>query len=406
MEMGEEVNPETVKRQTVTLYWLELWTLLLVTLRLGLLSFGGPTAHLAYFHEEYVRRKKWLSEKDYAELVALSQFLPGPASSQVGMAIGIIRAGIVGGIVSFIGFTLPSVVVLIAFAIYVQTSQNWNMGWIQGLKLVAVAVVAHAIIGMAQKLVPDLTRKMLALCALAITLLWTSIWSQIIVIIVIGCYGYLFIRQPIAEQREPLRILVSKRVGIICLFLFVLLLFGLPIASSLFHFTWLALFDSFYRAGALVFGGGHVVLPLLQSEFVGSGLLNTDQFLAGYGLTQAVPGPLFTFASYIGTVMMGWQGGLMATIAIFLPAFLLIAGALPFWQALRKHERSNGALMAINAAVVGILIATLYNPIWISTVKGSIDFVIVAILYSLLAYWKLPPWIIVLIGLITGILLW
>ncbi|RSK25731.1 chromate efflux transporter [Bacillus sp. HMF5848] len=380
-----------------------LWEILLVSLRLGFTSFGGPVAHLGYFHEEYVRRRKWLDEKSYADLVALCQFLPGPASSQVGIGIGVARAGAIGGFVAFLGFTMPSVIALIAFALLLTNVNVADAGWIHGLKIVAVAVVAHAILGMGQKLAPDLKRKAIVLFAIATTLVWQTAFTQIAIIVVAALMGFILFKQEETELRSSININISRTFATMCLLLFFALLFVLPIVKG--TSQWLTMFDSFYRSGALVFGGGHVVLPLLEREFVPTGLLSKEAFLAGYGAAQAVPGPLFTFAAYLGAVMAGWQGGLIATAAIFLPAFLLVFGTLPFWAALRRNTKVRGALVGVNAAVVGILIAAFYNPIWISSIFRPIDFAFAAVLFSLLIHWKLPPWIIVVIGAIGGQLL-
>ncbi|MDQ0230387.1 chromate transporter [Metabacillus malikii] len=382
-----------------------LWEILLISTRLGLTSFGGPVAHLGYFHEEYIRRRKWMDEKSYADLVALCQFLPGPASSQVGIGIGIMRGGLLGGITSFIGFTLPSVLALIIFAIILQGLNIDELGFIHGLKLVAVAVVAHAIIGMAQKLTPDLKRKAIALLALVGTLLWESALTQVGLIIVAGIVGYILYKREAADEQTPLHFPISTRIATFSLILFFGLLFVLPLINEYTTASWIAMFDSFYRSGSLVFGGGHVVLPLLEKEFVPTGWMSEEAFLAGYGAAQAVPGPLFTFAAYLGAVINGWQGGLLATIAIFLPAFLLIVGTLPFWNKLRRNPKVKGALMGVNAAVVGILIAAFYNPIWTSSIFAPVDFAFAAILFSMLVYWKLPPWIVVLTGAIGGYLI-
>ncbi|MBM7664819.1 chromate transporter [Solibacillus kalamii] len=377
----------------------------LVSTRLGLTSFGGPTAHLGYFHEEYVRRRKWMDEKSYADLVALCQFLPGPSSSQVGIGIGIMRAGIIGGITSFIGFTFPSVVALIAFALLMTGFGVGNAGWIHGLKIVAVAIVAHAIIGMAKSLTPDLKRKAIAILALLVTILWQTAFSQVGVILIAAFIGFLLLKQEndggVVQSRFP----VSKQVGAICLLLFVGLLVALPLLKEATGSYWVAMFDSFYRSGSFVFGGGHVVLPLLENEFVPTGWMSEEAFLTGYGVTQAVPGPLFTFAAYLGTVMNGWQGGIIATVAIFLPAFLLVIGALPFWDQLRNHPKITGAIMGMNAAVIGILIAALYSPIWTSSILEVKDFALAVVLFSMLAYWKMPPWIVVVTGAVAGLVL-
>ncbi len=382
-----------------------LLEILFVSTRLGLTSFGGPIAHLGYFHNEYVRRRKWMDEKSYADLVALAQFLPGPASSQVGIGIGVMRGGLVGGIVSFLGFTLPSVIALILFALLLQSFDVSDAGWIKGLKIVAVAVVAHAILGMAKNLAPDLKRKALALLALIGTLFWPSSLSQIGVILIAALIGYLLYQNSAETTEGRMKFPVTKKIGALSLAVFFAFLISLPILREVTGSYWVAMFDSFYRAGSLVFGGGHVVLPLLEREFVPTGWLTEEAFLAGYGATQAVPGPLFTFAAYLGTVMNGWTGGLFATAAIFLPAFLLIVGVLPFWDELRTNQKVKGAIMGVNAAVLGILISAFYTPIWTSSITQPADFALAAVLFSLLVYWKLPPWVIVIAGALGGTLI-
>ena len=381
-----------------------LLEILFISTKLGFTSFGGPIAHLGYFHEEYVRRRKWMDEKSYADLVALCQFLPGPASSQVGIGIGVMRAGVLGGIVSFLGFTLPSVLALIIFAVLLQSFGFTEAGWIHGLKIVAVVVVAHAILGMAKNLTPDLNRKTLALFAVVVTLMWQTAFTQVGIIILAGLIGFLLYRNHTLEEQtdKNASFPISHRFAVICLTLFFGLLIALPILREATTLNWIAMFDSFYRAGALVFGGGHVVLPLLEREFVPTGWLSEEQFLAGYGAAQAVPGPLFTFAAYIGAVINGWKGGLLATIAIFLPAFLLILGTLPFWNSMRRNPSIKGALMGVNAAVVGILIAALYQPIWTSSILSAADFAFATVLFSMLVFWKLPPWVIVVTGALGG----
>ncbi|MDF0728183.1 chromate transporter [Cytobacillus sp. S13-E01] len=379
--------------------------ILLVSTRLGLTSFGGPIAHLGYFHDEYIRRRKWMDEKSYADLVALCQFLPGPASSQVGIGIGVMRAGVLGGIVSFIGFTLPSVIALILFALILQGFEVGNAGWIHGLKIVAVAVVAHAIVGMAQKLTPDLKRKALALFALVGTLLWQTAFIQVGVILISAILGYFLYKQHPESDEAKIQFPISRGFAVICLSLFFGLLILLPFLREVTSLNWIAMFDSFYRSGSLVFGGGHVVLPLLEKEFVPTGWVSEEAFLAGYGATQAVPGPLFTFAAYLGAVINGWQGGILATIAIFLPAFLLVFGTLPFWDSMRRNPNIKGALMGVNAAVVGILISAFYHPIFTGSIIAPIDFALAALLFSMLVYWKLPPWIVVVAGAIGGSLI-
>jgi chromate transporter len=382
-----------------------LLEILMVSAKLGLTSFGGPIAHLGFFHDEYVRRRKWLDEQAYANLVALCQFLPGPASSQVGIGIGVVRGGLLGGILAFVGFTTPSVVMLILFALILKGMDIGNAGWIHGLKIVAVAVVAHAIWGMAQKLTPDLSRKAIALLALICTLLLQTAYTQVSVILIAAVAGFIIYKGQKEDSITVIQVPLTRGFGVICLGLFFGLLIVLPILRELTASSWVAMLDSFYRSGSLVFGGGHVVLPLLEREFVPSGWLNKEAFLAGYGAAQAVPGPLFTFAAYIGAVVDGWAGGLLATFAIFLPAFLLVLGTLPFWVSINRNPNISGAVMGVNAAVVGILISAFYDPIWTSTILAPIDFAFAALLFSMLAYWKLPPWVIVVIGVIGGYLL-
>lgn len=379
--------------------------ILLVSTRLGLTSFGGPIAHLGYFHDEYVKRRKWMDEKSYADLVALCQFLPGPASSQVGIGVGVMRGGFFGGILAFLGFTLPSVIALVILASFFKGMEVSNAGWIHGLKIVAVAVVAHAILGMSKNLTPDIKRKTIALIALVGTLIWQTAYVQVGIIILAAFIGFLIYKRHDESYESNVHFPISRGVGFVSLVLFFGLLFLLPILREVTSSNWIALFDGFYRSGSLVFGGGHVVLPLLEREFVPTGWLDKEAFLAGYGATQAVPGPLFTFAAYIGAVINGWQGGLLATIAIFLPAFLLILGTLPFWDTLRRNPKVKGALMGVNAAVVGILIAAFYNPIWTSSISATIDFAFAAILFSMLVYWKLPAWFIVITGATGGSLM-
>ncbi|MFC7687807.1 chromate efflux transporter [Ureibacillus sp. GCM10028918] len=382
-----------------------LLEILKVSTKLGFTSFGGPTAHLGYFHEEYIRRKKWLDEKTYAELVALCQFLPGPASSQVGIGIGVMRGGVLGGIISFLGFTIPSVFALIIFALLIQGLDVSDAGWIHGLKIVAVAVVAHAILGMAKNLTPDLSRKAIAIMAMAVVLLWQTAFAQVGIILLAGVMGYFFFRQFNEGETSTFTFPITKKLGVLCITLFFGLLIILPLLREITTSRLVEMFDSFYRAGALVFGGGHVVLPLLEREFVPTGFISEEAFLAGYGATQAVPGPMFTFAAYIGAVMDGWLGGILATVAIFLPAFLLVFGTLPFWNALRRNGKMKGVFMGMNAAVVGILISALYDPIFTSAIIDPIDFVFAVVLFSMLTYWKMAPWIVVVTGVVGGTLL-
>lgn len=379
-----------------------LMEILGVSAKLGVTSFGGPIAHLGYFRDEYVIRRKWMEEKAYADLVALSQFLPGPASSQVGIGIGLIRGGLLGGLIAWLGFTLPSVIALVVFAYSMQGFGLSGAGWIHGLKLVAVAVVAQAVLGMGRQLAPDRARASVAILTAAITLLWQTSLTQVLLIAAAALLGAWWYRRGNAVEPDRLQIPVSRTMGTVCLILFTVLLFGLPILRQLTDNSGVAMFDSFYRAGSLVFGGGHVVLPLLEREMVPLGWISKEDFLAGYGAAQAIPGPMFTFASYVGTMAGGLAGAVTATIAIFLPAFLLIIGALPFWNALRAHPRMQGALTGMNAAVVGILLAALYDPIWTTAVLSPVDFAVVAVLFGMLVFWKVPAWYVVVAGASMG----
>lgn len=400
MEANQELM-QSVKRGKISTL-IEVFS---VSTKLGFTSFGGPIAHLGYFHNEYIRRRKWMDERSYAELVALCQFLPGPASSQVGMGIGIIRAGLLGGLVAWLGFTLPSIIALVVFAYLLQGYDIGSSGWIHGLKIVAVAIVAHAILGMGQKLTPDRGRATMAVIAAVITLFWQTAYSQVLIIVAAGLVGIWLYRKKEEKRAPDLHITISRSLAIVCLSLFVVLLIVLPLVSQWGEIEWLAMFDSFYRTGSLVFGGGHVVLPLLEHDVVSTGWVSESDFLAGYGATQAVPGPLFTFASYLGAMTGGLSGAFIATVAIFLPAFLLVAGALPFWNGLRSSPKIKGALVGINAAVVGILLAALYDPLWTTAILEPSDFALVVILFIMLVFWKLPPWMIVISGAVGGMLL-
>ncbi|WP_441907833.1 chromate transporter [Paenibacillus sp. MCAF9] len=390
-----------LKRGTIA----SLVEVLAVSTKLGLTSFGGPIAHLGYFHNEYIRRRKWMDERSYADLVALCQFLPGPASSQVGIGIGIVRAGLLGGLVAWLGFTLPSIIALVAFAFLLQGFDLGNTGWIHGLKIVAVAIVAHAILGMGQKLTPDRNRATIAVIAAAATLYWQAVYSQVIIIAAAGLIGVWLYHKKTVEGTPDLNIRISRSLAISCLVIFLTLLIVLPFLRQWGNMEWIAMLDSYYRSGSLVFGGGHVVLPLLENEVVFTGWVNESDFLAGYSAAQAVPGPLFTFASYLGTLSGGLTGAIVATTAIFLPAFLLVAGTLPFWNGLRNNSKIQGALVGINAAVVGILLAALYDPLWTSAIVESGDFILAAVLFIMLVFWKLPPWMIVVAGALGGMVL-
>ncbi len=379
----------------------------LIFLRLGLTAFGGPIAHLGYFREEFVNRRRWLSERAYADLVALCQFLPGPASSQVGISLGFLRAGYLGAVAAWLGFTMPSVVVLIFFALGVGHGTDWiPPGVLQGLKVVAVAVVAQAVWGMGRQLCPDAKRITIMAVAACLVLSFPSAGAQVGVIVLAAWVGVLLFEPHRDASHDPLPITIRRRSGAIWLFVFFALLFGLPLLNAWSPNQMLSMVDVFYRTGSLVFGGGHVVLPLLQSEVVPPGWVSETAFLAGYGATQAIPGPMFTFAAYLGASMQpppnGWAGGLIAVVAIFLPSFLLVIGALPFWEQLRQDVRTQAALAGINAAVVGLLVAALYQPVWTSAVMGPKDFGLALIALIALMFWKLPPWLVVLVCALSG----
>ncbi len=385
-------------------HWPEV---LIAFLQLGLTSFGGPVAHLGYFREAFVVRRRWLDDRAYADLVALCQFLPGPASSQVGMAIGLSRAGYAGALAAWVGFTLPSAIALVLFAYGVSAIDGIAAtGWLHGLKVAAVAVVAQAVVGMMRSLAPDHARATLAVVAATIVLMLPSAWSQIGVIVLGGIAGLIILRSDVATDHAPLPLTVRRSTGAAMLVLFVVLLIGLPPLAASVPAQGIKLADAFYRAGSLVFGGGHVVLPLLQASVVPPGWVSNDLFLAGYGAAQAVPGPLFTFAAYLGAVMgpapHGWAGALLCLIAVFLPSFLLVIGALPFWESLRRHASAQAALRGVNAAVVGLLIAAFYDPVWSAGISNARDFALAAAAFLLLGMWKTPPWLVVVLCAAAG----
>ncbi|MDI3468519.1 MAG: Chromate transport protein ChrA [Pseudolabrys sp.] len=388
--------------------WAEVFR---VALKLGLTSFGGPVAHLGYFRDEYVVRRQWLDEASYADLVALCQFLPGPASSQVGIAVGLLRAGYAGALAAWIGFTLPSAVALVLFAYGVRAIGDvGGSGWLHGLKVVAVAVVAQAVLGMMRSLAPDRERATVAAAAAAIALVAPSTFGQVGAIVLGGMAGLALPARttaPAGSVHVP--VAVSRSAGAVLLALFFILLAGLPWLAANVQSQSLHLFDAFYRAGSLVFGGGHVVLPLLQASVVPPGWVTNDAFLAGYGAAQAVPGPLFTFAAYLGAVMgpqpHGWTGAALCLVAIFLPSFLLVIGVLPFWNSLRRRVWVQSALRGVNAAVVGVLLAALYNPVWTAGITGPYDFALAVAAFLLLFMWRTPPWLVVALGAAGGALI-
>jgi len=387
-------------------HWLEV---LAVFLRLGLTSFGGPVAHLGYFRDEFVIRRRWLDDRSYADLVALCQFLPGPASSQVGIALGLLRERYAGALAAWTGFTLPSAMAMILFGYGIDAlGDAAGSGWLHGLKVAAVAVVAQAVLGMARTLAPDRARATLAVVAAIVVLAMPSVWGQIGAIVLGGVAGMMLFRGGADIAPDSLPLHVSRPVGTVLLALFFILLVGLPLLASAIPSHALAVFDAFYRTGSLVFGGGHVVLPLLQASVVPPGWVSNEAFLAGYGAAQAVPGPLFTFAAYLGTVMgpqpNGWAGALICLGAIFLPSFLLVIGALPFWEQLRRRPLAQAALRGVNAAVVGLLLAALYQPVWTVGITNAADFALAIAAFLLLFMWQTPPWLVVVLSAAAGAL--
>ena len=380
-----------------------------VSTRLGLTSFGGPVAHLGYFREEYVRRRRWISEDAYADLVALCQFLPGPTSSQVGVAIGILRAGLPGAVTSWLGFTLPSAIILVAFAFGLQRLGATDAGWLHGLKIAAVAVVANAVWGMARSLAPDRERATVAILSAIVVLAWPGALGQVLVIALAGLVGWRLLGSASDEKRVALPPAIGRRTAIASIVVFLALLGVLPVLRQVVTNQAFIVFDSFFRVGSLVFGGGHVVLPLLQAEVVPPGWVTNEEFVAGYGAAQAVPGPLFTFAAYLGAVMHqppnGIAGAAIALVAIFVPTFLMVVGALPFLSALRARAGFQAALRGINAAVVGLLLAALYHPVWTSAIKTSADLALALVVFALLALWSFPAWLVVVIAALGGAVL-
>ncbi len=371
------------------------WSVFLVFLKLGLTSFGGPIAHIGYFRDEFVTRRRWTDEKTFVDWVALCQFLPGPASSQLGMVLGLSRAGFAGALAAWCGFTLPSAILMILFALGISHGIPLPDGVLHGLKIVAVAVVAQAVWGMAEKLCADAKRATIMGAVTCFVLWFPNAWNQIIAILVAAIVGAILFQPKEPAEQNSASLKLSRRYGIAFLALFFLLLFGLPLLRSVSSNRTIAEVDAFYRSGALVFGGGHVVLPLLRSEVVPTGWIDDATFLSGYGAAQAVPGPLFTFAAFLGASMKGEPtgilGGAICMFAIFAPAFLLIVGVLPFWERLRHYGRMRSALDGVNAAVVGLLLAALYTPVWTSAILGPQDFALALVAFLALVFWKLPP---------------
>lgn len=388
------------------------WGVFLIFLKLGLTSFGGPVAHLGFFRQAFVEKRRWLSDQAYADLVALCQFLPGPASSQVGLALGYSQAGYGGAFAAWLGFTMPSALLLIVFALGINVFDSELMaGLIKGLTLVALAVVAQAFWGMAKSLCTDNIRVSIMLVSAVLMLLLSNPIFQILVLVIAGIIGGLFVKlDERSSSHEPAKQVANsgykRKAAGLCLLVFFALLFGLPLLSEWYPVHWLSLVDSFYRAGSLVFGGGHVVLPLLSAEVVPSGRVGEEVFLAGYGAAQAVPGPLFTFAAFLGASNTlgpdAWSGGLIALTAIFVPSFLLVFAALPNWERLRSYGAMKRSLAAVNAAVVGLLLAALYDPVWTKSIGSAPDLAFSLVAMVALVFWKLPPWFVVLLGASVG----
>ena len=376
--------------------------------RLGIMSFGGPIAHLGYFHEEYVVRRKWLDEQSYADLVALCQMIPGPASSQVGIAIGIERAGLPGGLAAWVGFTLPSAVAMVVFALLVRGYSVAGAGWLHGLMVVAVAVVAQAVWTMARTMAAEARRASIAFSAAIVSVLLPSSITQVSLIAAGAIAGLVFLRSDVGDAPEGSASFtgIGRTAAFVCLAAFGTLLVGLPVLRAATHSQWIAALDSFYRTGSLVFGGGHVVLPLLQREVIPPGWVTNATFLSGYGAAQAVPGPLFTFAAYLGAAMTpapnGIAGAALALCSIYLPSFFLLIGLLPLYGWLRGGHSVRSALSGVNAAVVGILLAALYTPVWTSAIVRPVDFALGLAAFLLLMVWKVRPWMIVVGGAIAG----
>jgi len=384
---------------------------LLAFSKLGVSSFGGPIAHIGYFRQEFVVRRKWLDEQSYADLVALCQFLPGPASNQVGFSLGLMRAGYSGGLAAWTGFTLPSAIALVLFAFGASALKGpAGSGLLHGLKLVAVAIVAQAVWGMARSLCPDRERASIAVIATLIILSSASAVAQIGAIVFGGIAGLALCRAGApTPSHQRMLVPVSRTAGVLALAVFFLLLAALPLLYGATHSQTVALAEAFYRSGALVFGGGHVVLPLLREATVTHGWVSDDAFLAGYGAAQAVPGPLFTFSAYLGAVMgpspNGVAGAAISLVAIFVPGILVLIGTLPFWDTFRKRTWAQAVMRGVNAAVVGLLGAALYNPVWTTSVSGSGDFGLALVGFVLLAAWQAPPLLVVIVSALGGIVL-
>ena len=383
-------------------------TVFKVFLKLGFTSFGGPIAHLGYFREEFVNRRKWITDQAYADLVALCQFTPGPASSKVGIGLGLSQAGLPGAVAAWLAFTAPSALALILFGLgIIALGNRIDLAWLHGLLVVAVPVVAQAVWGMARNLTPDAPRVTLAALAAIVVMIWPTPLGFVGAIVAGGLAGWLLLKAKVDGEHVAIGANVSRTAGITALALFFGLLVALPaLRVALPSSQTLALLDSFYRSGSLVFGGGNVVLPLLQAEVGPPGWVSNEVFFAGYGAAQAVPGPLFTFAAYLGTVSTvppnGWIGALICLVGIFASSFLLVIGPLPFWDALRRFRPMRSALVGVNAAVVGMLLAFLYDPVWTNAIRSTADFGLALAGFVLLMFWKVPPWLVVVLTAAGG----
>ena len=401
-----EATTEAASPAPVRGTWLEVFT---VALRLGLTSFGGPIAHLGYFRSEYVQRRGWLDEATFADLVALSQFLPGAASSKLGISIGLLRAGLPGALAAWLAFTLPSAIAMVIFALSLQSIGEQVAGWLHGLKIVAVAAVALAVWSMARSLAWDRARGTIALASAAAILAVQLPAMLVAVIVIAGIIGWRFLPVAGVESRPHVHVPLRRFVWVASAVLYFVFLIGLPLLLAVAPSQSLALFDAFYRAGALVFGGGNVVLPLLQPAVVGPGWITNDTFLAGYAAAQAVPGPLFTLSAFLGAAMIpepnGWAGALVALVAIFLPSFFLAFVALGTWGVLRSRPAVQAVLRGVNAAVVGVLLAALYTPVITTSIFKPIDAALALVAFAMLGVWKVPPWIVVLVAATGGALM-
>ncbi|MBN43020.1 MAG: chromate transporter [Alphaproteobacteria bacterium] len=385
-----------------TIFWAFLF--------LGATAFGGPVAHFGYFRSEFVERRRWVDERGFADLVSLCQFLPGPASSQTGIAIGMIQRGWLGGIAAWLGFTAPAAIIMIGLGFGLSFAETAaGQGVVHGLKLAAVGVVANALWGMARTACNDALRASFAAVACVVILFSGAVWFQLLVIAMAAAAGSLFLHDAPLDTAGAMPTRGNRVVGLLLLGAFLLLLLGLPVLTETVKSGNLDAVTGFYRVGSLVFGGGHVVLPLLEAEVVPTGWTSTDTFLAGYGAAQAIPGPMFALAGYLGNVIEpgngylgGWTGGALAIIAVFLPSFLLLGATLPFWDALRARARVRSALSGVNAAVVGLLLAVLFTPVWTSSVDDTSDFATVVVAIVLLAVWRMPPWLVVMLAAVAG----